>query len=434
MARKNGVVWPKEESAPPDEGVFRPDWDDARLVDLDSDDESPFLRGQKRVPVRRGSLPKKTANRLKWVVLALLILSLGAALAAWVYRYGERSWRFRVQSSDDIEIAGTHNVTRRQVLEVMGGDIGRNLFFVPLEQRKTQLEQIPWVESAAVMRFVPNRLKVDLRERTPVAFVRIGPRISLVDAGGHVMELPGSGKQKYSFPVIVGVGESEPLSTRAPRMQIYTALVQDLDSGGTRYSQDLSEADLSDPDDVKVLVSDAAGEVLVHLGSSNFLDRYKIYVAHVQEWRQQFEKLESVDLRYDHQIIVNPDLRGFAKPPALSMTAAKKAMAAGVKPAALIHHDIPVARLPAPAPPKAAPSKAGPRKPAAKATSATKPVQHPAAKKAAAPPAKKRVAPHAKQKPHGARKNTPPPAAKTLPAGQPGKKPSPSIAAGQGNP
>ncbi len=48
----------------------------------------------------------------------------------------------------------------------------------------------------------------------------------------------------------------------------------------------------------------------MHLGSSNYLERYKIYVTHVREWRQQFDKLESVDLRYDRQIIVNPDLQG----------------------------------------------------------------------------------------------------------------------------
>src|SRR5262249_20659761 len=67
-----------------------------------------------------------------------------------------------------------------------------------------------------------------------------------------------------------------------------------------------------------------------------YLERYKIYVSHVQQWRQQFQKLESVDLRYERQIIVNPDLESGPKQPPLSATAAKKAMAAGVKPAALI--------------------------------------------------------------------------------------------------
>ena len=119
-------------------------------------------------------------------------------------------------------------------------------------------------------------------------------------------------------------------------MKIYNDVVRQLDSGGAHYSQDLSEIDLTDPDDVKVLANHRAGEVLVHLGSSNYLERYKVYVTHVQEWQQQFDKLESVDLRYDRQIIVNPDLQGAAKQPPISSEAAKKAMAAGVKPAALI--------------------------------------------------------------------------------------------------
>jgi cell division protein FtsQ len=149
------------------------------------------------------------------------------------------------------------------------------------------------------------------------------------------MEL--SPKHKYSFPVILGMNPGEPLSTRAPRMKTYSEMVRELDAGGARYSQDLSEVDVSDLEDVKVRVNDPAGDVLVHLGSSDYLRRYKIYVTHAQGWRQQFQKLESVDLRYDNQIIVNPDAeQRTAKTAALSPTAARVAAAAGVKPAALL--------------------------------------------------------------------------------------------------
>ena len=79
--------------------------------------------------------------------------------------------------------------------------------------------------------------------------------------------------------------------------------------------------------------------MLVHLGSSNFLERYKVYVTHVQEWRQQFSKVESVDLRYGGQIIVNPDLREMPRQPMLSPAAAKAAMSAGVKRAALVNYE-----------------------------------------------------------------------------------------------
>src|SRR5579863_655228 len=311
MARKSGPTILQEELYPPSASHLREDnareeIDDARLVDLDVDEESPFLRGQKRVSARRSALPKKTANGLLWAAVAASAFCLAGLGAAWLYHYGEHSWRFRVDSSDNIEVTGTQSVTKSQIMEVMGADIGRNIFFIPLAQQKAQLEQIPWVESASVMRFVPNRLKVEIHERTPVAFARVGPHITLIDAGGTLMELPQ--KHKYSFPVILGMNPGEPLSTRLPRMKAYNELVRELDSGGARYSQDLSEVDVSDLDNLKVRVNDPAGDVLVELGASDYLKRYRTYVSHVQEWRQQFQKLESVNLRYDNQVIVNPDM------------------------------------------------------------------------------------------------------------------------------
>ncbi len=340
MARKSGSTIVQEELYPhnvePARNHNENDLDDARLIDLDVDEESPFLRGQKRVPARRSSIPRRTVNWLLWLAIAAAVVCAAGIAAAALYEYGERSWRFRVESSDNIEVTGTQNVTKAQIMEVMGGDIGRNIFFIPLTLQKAQLETIPWVESASVMRFVPNRLKVEIHERTPVAFARVGPRIALIDAGGSLMELPP--KHKYSFPVILGMNPGEPLSTRAPRMKVYTDLVRDLDSGGARYSQDLSEVNLIDLEDVKVRVNDPAGDVLVHLGSSDYLRRYKTYASHVQEWRQQFRDLESVDLRYDNQIVVNPDIPKTAKAakPAARTSAAVRMPAPAVKPAALV--------------------------------------------------------------------------------------------------
>ena len=314
-----------------------PEDDELRALDLDVEEEPQFLRGQRRVPVRRGPLPKKTANRLKYVALVVLAAGVVFTVGYSVYRYGAHSWRFRVESSDNIEINGNQNVTRAQVMEIMGGDIGRNVFFVPLDDRKKQLEEIPWVESATVMRLLPDRLRIQLTERTPVAFVQMGSKISLIDRSGVVMDLPPHSGAKFSFPVIVGAGEAEPLSTRAARMKIYNALIRDLDSDGSNYSKDLSEVDLTDPDDVKVTVSDPAGAVLLHLGSSNFLERYKIYIAHAAEWRAQFQKLESVDLRFDRQIIVNPETRTPAPAPAPAAHAAAPPKKAASKPQSQAH-------------------------------------------------------------------------------------------------
>ncbi len=288
---------------------------DPRLLDLETEQEPAFHRGQKRVPVRRGALPRKTADRLKVAIIVLSIVGATGAAAGAVYRYGVHSWRFRLDTSDNIEVIGGPHVSRAQIMDVMGGDIGRNVFFVPLADRRRQLEEIPWVESASVGRLLPDRIRVEVRERTPVAFAKLGSKIHLVDDKGVIIDLPpvrpgaiARGKpEKYSFPVIVGLSDSDPPSLRMARMKIYETLLRDLDAEGGNYSQALSEVDLSDPDDVKITTSDGDDDVLVHLGTSDFLPRYKIFLANVQQWRQQYKSLRSVDLRYERQVILNAD-------------------------------------------------------------------------------------------------------------------------------
>src|SRR6266404_2717886 len=298
--------------------------DDSELLinreDLDLDeldgDEAQFLRTSRRVPVRRATIPKIAAGRLKIASVIAAVVVGCAGISAWAYDYGIHSWRFRIQSSDSVEISGVRNAARAHVMEVAGADIGRNIFFVPLDERKKQLEQIPWVEQASVMRLLPNRIAVTIQERTPVAFAQIGSRTSLIDANGVVMGLPANRQAKYSFPVVRGITETEPLSSRAAAMKIYNRLVSELSDGtdsNAHYVQQLSEVDLADPEDVKVTANDPGGTMVVHLGAQDFLGHYKLYVAHIAEWRQEYQNVQSVDLRYEGQVIVNPDKE---KPPA----------------------------------------------------------------------------------------------------------------------
>ena len=302
--------------------------EDFNLDELDSE-EAQFLRTNKRVPVRRSPIPKKAASQLKIAGIVAAVVVGAGALWGWAYGYGIHSWRFRIESSDSVEITGVKNASRAQVMDVAGKDIARNIFFVPLEERQKQLEQIPWVEHASVMRLLPNRISVTIEERTPVAFAQIGPRISLIDAGGMVMGMPANRQVKYSFPVIRGITETEPLSSRAAAMKIYNRLVSELGptdsdnagSAGTTYVKQLSEVDLSDPENVKVTANDPGGTMVVHLGKEDFLPRYKLYVTHIAEWRQQFQNVQSVDLRYEGQVIVNPDKEKTPEKPSPLMNA-----------------------------------------------------------------------------------------------------------------
>ena len=68
-------------------------------------------------------------------------------------------------------------------MEVMGGDIGRNIFFVPLAIA-SHLEQIPWVESAERNAVCAKPVEIEIHETNTDRICRIGPRFSLIDATG----------------------------------------------------------------------------------------------------------------------------------------------------------------------------------------------------------------------------------------------------------
>jgi cell division protein FtsQ len=301
---------------------------DAGLTEDDEeDDQQQFRRANKRIPVRRGALPRKTASQVRAVALVALVLAALGVGSYEVRAFAVRSWRFRVRSENDIELAGEARNSHAQVMEKMHELMGRNIFQISLAERKQELEKIPWVEAATVIRLWPNHLRVMVKERTPVAFLALGERIELIDAQGVVMEMPPGVQSDYSFPVILGMSESDPLSTRAPRMKTFMRLMRELDEGdgGTlakaQYSRDLQEVDLSDPEDVKVTAKGGSGPILLHLGNESFLPRFMVFLSNVQKWEQERGKLESVDLRYGREVILNPDMN--AAPPPFSSDATK---------------------------------------------------------------------------------------------------------------
>ena len=78
----------------------------------------------------------------------------------------------------------------------------------------------------------------------------------------------------------------------------------ELDANNQHFSEQISEIDLTDPEDARVLMPAQGADILAHFGEDRFLERYQRYKAHIAEWRQQYPKLAAVDLRYDHQVVL----------------------------------------------------------------------------------------------------------------------------------
>jgi len=278
--------------------------------ELLGDDEPRYLRRQKPVEIRR----KKFSGR-SWPfyrrVLVLGVVGIAGLSAAWTagrfLLYGQQMLLIK---PEQIEVNGNHIVSREAVLQQFVHDRGRSVLRVPLDARRSALEEISWVESATVQRILPNRLRVDLTERTPVAFLRNGTELALIDAHGVILDRPHG--EDLQFPIVTGLSENMPRQERGKRMQTYQEFMNDIDLVRSGSSDRVSEVDLANPKDLRAVMTGIASAsdpqaVTIHFGAGDFTGKYRMVVENLAQWQASNGRVHSIDLQYAKQVVLNPD-------------------------------------------------------------------------------------------------------------------------------
>jgi cell division protein FtsQ len=280
-------------------------------ADALAEEEPKYLRRQKPVEIRKRKFSRKAWPLYRRVLVGGIAAFAGGLLLYEAGRYFLFSPGVMLKNADQIEIAGNRFVPRNAIVEKFSADMGRSVVRISLEERRKTLESLPWVEQAAVLRVLPNRIRVEITERTPVAFLRVANEISLVDAYGAILERPAEGE--FRFPVVSGINESVPRAAREHRMKLYVRFMKEIELARPGSADHISEVDLSDVSDVSATLTGLgtvpgnSAPILVHFGDSDFSNRYRLLAENVDQWRTSAGRVDSVDLRFARQVVVNPE-------------------------------------------------------------------------------------------------------------------------------
>jgi cell division protein FtsQ len=229
--------------------------------------------------------------------LGLLCVSTGmAALRAHRFVMADPQFMLSPERKDALAIEGLRYAARSRVQAVFAADFGRSIFTIPLAERRRRLLAIDWVEEASVSRIWPDRLRVRIRERKPVAFVSLPGGAMLIDAEGVLLEPPA--QAQFAFPVLSGVREEETDDRRRERVKAMLAFEQEMGD----HTKDISEIDASDPASLRVIarVQDRALELL--MGDGGYAQRYRNFLNHYPEIQKRSPEVTTFDLRLDDRI------------------------------------------------------------------------------------------------------------------------------------
>lgn len=278
--------------------------------ELVADDEPRYLRRQKPVEIRRKKFGGKSWSFYRRMFVWTLVGIVLAALAVVVGRFLLYSPQLLLLKPDQIEVTGNHIVAREEILKLFIQDRNRSVLRVPLDARRAEIQQLPWVEEASVQRILPNRLRVFITERTPVAFFRNGSELTLIDGQGVLLDRPAG--EDFHFPIITGLSEAVPREEREKRVETYLEFMKDVDLVRPGSSERVSELDLGNPRNLLAVLSglgagDEAHAIVVHFGQNDFTGKYRMLVENFAQWQASVGQVRSIDLQYSRQVVVNPD-------------------------------------------------------------------------------------------------------------------------------
>jgi len=254
--------------------------------------------------------PVATLRVVAWTFLGVCTLVALFLIYTRIEQFLIRDPRFALAAEDaqglgrTLEVDGAAHASSRAVQAVFSEDYGRSVYLIPLSERRQTLRSVDWVKDASLARLWPNRVSVHLVERVPVAFVLLtsssrasGARYGLIDEDGVI--LPPA-PDRFGLPVLSGIRLSDSIETRQKRVESMRKLLHDLGEQG----REISEVDVSDPDNLKVTEPRDGHMIKLLLGDHNFALRFGNFATHYPEIVQRLPGAVTLDLRLEDRITV----------------------------------------------------------------------------------------------------------------------------------
>jgi cell division protein FtsQ len=278
--------------------------------ELLGEDEPRYLRRQKPLEIRRKKFTGRSWPFYRRALVCGVVGIAGLTVATAIARFLLSSPQVLLLKPSQVELVGNRIVSRDAVLQQFARDRGHSVLAVPLDKRRSALEELSWIESASVQRILPNRIRVEITERTPIAFLRNGTELALIDAHGVILDRPHG--EDLQFPIVTGLPENMPREERGKRMQSYQEFLKDIDLVRAGSSDRVSEIDLANSKDLRAVMTGIAGAndaqaVTIQFGQGDFAAKYRMVVENFAQWQASNGRVRSIDLQYSRQVILNPD-------------------------------------------------------------------------------------------------------------------------------
>jgi cell division septal protein FtsQ len=229
-------------------------------------------------------------------------------LSVFVYAYTSEKFNLR-----HVTFQGCKELKPQELEAIIRRDFPANILRIDLPELKNRLEQETWAKQVEIRRVLPSDLILYVQERSPAAIVELKGDLMMADKDGILLGGYDPSFGRLDVPVLKGLLGEDAENYRlyqaenAARVQQALAMLAEIESGMPQYTRQISEVDVSDRQNMKILLVDDTAEV--YLGEKDYLKRFRTFIGNLSEYQKlklQYSEFASIDMRYDGQIVYRP--------------------------------------------------------------------------------------------------------------------------------
>jgi cell division protein FtsQ len=251
---------------------------------------APSAKAGAQRPARRdGKEPSRFSPRffLTYVPTAMkvafgFLVVIGLAIG---YRAASSASLFQVRA---VEVVGTSRTSADEIEGLVRRAVSRSgVWRADLSSLSAEVGRLPGVRRAVITRVLPDRLRVRITERVPLAVVRnVGGHFVWVDEDGVALGQMKSTDQMPPF-FILGWNEdgtNEAREDNAERVKKYQEALREWQTAG--LTDRISEINLFDVRDVRAQLSGDDSQIEVRVGAQDLGSRLKTALEELDRYKQ----------------------------------------------------------------------------------------------------------------------------------------------------
>lgn len=252
---------------------------------------------------RRSSAPPRRRRRnpvlalLRPLAVSLLLVAMPAGLVTWVLA----SPRFDLRN---VEVSGTPRVPAEALRAAVAPFEGGNLVLLPLESVEAAVRRNLWVDTVEVAKELPDRLRVEVTERRPVALLVRGAGLVYADEKGRPIA-PVDDPERARKAGLVVVAFAHPQLSPSDGVGGALEVAGELGRVQPTWAAALSKIEVLGEQDFRLHTGSLRFPLLVTRGQVG--PKVKRLTELLPQLDRRYPAIRAVDLRFSRRIVVQPE-------------------------------------------------------------------------------------------------------------------------------